>query len=345
MIRTVKKRVLTLLMATAMIAGVCMSDTFAETTQAAVGIEPVTSSGISYTINETVIGFGGHEWWVIGDSSNGVKSGGDTQLTLWSKNHDFGFNEFNPMNMVNTYEGSTLQSTMNALPIGTGLEPGMIQTRATLDGIKGATPTNQKFWPLSLDEWRTVGNSTVRSYDLTFWLRSPYSAFTPEAYVGSPGGASTYNLEVDYIFAPRPAFYLNLPSVLFTSDAKGEGMKSEPVGSTSLETVQTPSSAIKMTVEDNTNLSLSTTTTNIAAYPGDTVSFQYNGARGGGSRSVSLIICDKTSGNILFYGRPVDLSGGDASGTAEFTIPADMEVGDYQLKVFNEEVNGENCTD
>ncbi|MCP1102859.1 DUF6273 domain-containing protein, partial [Aequitasia blattaphilus] len=345
MIRTVKKRVLTLLMATTMIAGVCMSDTFAETTQAAVGIEPVTSRGFSYTINETVIGFGGHEWWVIGDSSNGVKSDGAAQLTLWSKNYDFGFSEFNPMNMVNTYEGSTLQSTMNALPIGTGLEPGMIQTRATLDGINGATPTNQKFWALSLDEWTTVGNSTVRSYGDHYWLRSPHSTLTSNAYVGISGGVLMDFTYVDHNYAMRPAFYLNLQSVLFTSDAKGEGMKSLAAGRASLETAQTPSSAIKMTVEDNTNLSLSTTTTNIAAYPGDTVSFQYNGARGGGTRSVSLIICDKTSGNILFYGRPVDLSGGDTSGTAEFTIPADMEVGDYQLKVFNEEVNGENCTD
>ncbi|MGL6201124.1 MAG: InlB B-repeat-containing protein [Lachnospiraceae bacterium] len=322
-------------------------------------------------INSTIIGFAGHEWWVIGDASSGVTSPQNDSVTLWSKDYDFGDSYFdNTVPYSNKYDGSVLQSTMNALDNSmfasvtnsNNLESRYVINRSSMDQYDetgndsngyGTVSSDQMFWPLSYQEWDTVSDGSVRSYGAPYWLRSPTSTYVDNAWVGWSSGAFSYASYVSSNFGARPAFYLDLSSVLFTSDAdmtSGTGMKSSAsAGSPSLAAATTPSGAIKLTMEekDTGKLNLSTTTSEITAPPEEEVTFDYDNAVTGTNKSVSIIICDQSTGEILYYGRPVDLSGGGAtgSGTATFKLPSGLALGNYTLKVFNEEVNGANYTD
>lgn len=60
------------------------------TSVAAVGIE---NKAADVTVNHTIVGFGGYEWWVIGDADGGVYSQPNS-VTLLSKNYDFGATAF-----------------------------------------------------------------------------------------------------------------------------------------------------------------------------------------------------------------------------------------------------------
>ena len=330
------------------------------------GIQPKADT--VYTVNSTVIGFAGHEWWVIGNSTSGVESPSNTMLTLWSKKHDqhdLGDSTFRTNTAWNAYaDASALLTTMENLaatfPTDTR-EHDMIANRAILDDVGESTfgygqPINQMFWPLSKTEWGTVVVNAVRAYGTSsqdhYWLRTPYKRISPDpndktnAYFGAYGGSYADGHLVNNTHAVRPAFYLDQSSVLYTSDASGAGMKSAASGVPVLTDVTKPTGAIKLTVADN-SLTLGTNTTSISSPPGGTKTFDYSGVSTGAGRSVSVMICDKTTNNILYYGRPVDLSGSaGTSGTATFTVPSDLEIGkDYTLRIFNEEVNGENYTD
>lgn len=76
---------------------------------------------LSYSINSTMIGFAGHEWWVIGDSGGGVIAPTKDCVTLLSKNNDFGRKEFWPTpktimdDLSGEYCESVLRKTMGDL--------------------------------------------------------------------------------------------------------------------------------------------------------------------------------------------------------------------------------------
>ena len=235
-----------------------------------------------------------------------------------------------------------------------------------------ANPTNQNFWPLSAYEYNDMGSGTVVNGirgDATYvWLRSPNSG-NGVAYVvlGAPAGSGLYsygNYSVHSTFSVRPAFYFDLSSALFSSVAAGggtAGMKSAvTVGTKKLAEAETPgaNTAVKLTMEDDKSnggmLGMTVASlADITSHPKGDVSFSYSGASTGSGRSVSVMICNKDDaatdpGKILWYGRPVDCtSSGNASGTATFEMPdkSDLPVGDYILKIFNEEVHGDNYTD
>ncbi|MGL6200576.1 MAG: DUF7601 domain-containing protein [Lachnospiraceae bacterium] len=346
-----------------------------------VGIKPKSST--TFTINSTVIGFAGHEWWVIGGSSVGsTVSSSSTTLTLWSKNYDFGETYFNSStaSVKNKYAGSLLQTAMNNLnttmftsALGNTQESNYVINRTSMDqnsytyvsdtvasggtDTYGYGTTSGNFWPLSRGEWGTVyGTGSAANIAVCYywgsypyyWLRSPSSAIANHAWqayctgtLAAVGGVfSNYN-------AIRPAFYLDTTSVLFTSNATGSYTKSAAsLGSATLQAYTAPSGTIKLTMKDDTNLKLTSSTTAVGSITsGGTVSIAYADAIKGTNNSVSVMILD-SSGNIKYYGRPVDLSGsGTASGTASVTIPSGLTAGSYTLKVFNEQVNGDYYTD
>lgn len=332
-------------------AGVCLPPSI-QTTSAQI-------SKTAYTINRTVVGYAGHEWWVIGDSGTGVTSPANS-LTLWSKNHDWQIVAFNS-SVDNNYQNSALKTAMNNLnnslfTSGNILERNYVINRASMDlfdengnNTYGFSPVlNQMFWPISQQEWdviRSKGMSVTGSYTYSYWLRTTVSDKRDHIMASISQGLGTGAGKIGTPMAVRPAFYLNLSSALFTSPASGTGMK-PAAGNPSLEAATPTTGTIKFTMTDDVNLKLNTTTTLITAPPsGGTRTFDYSGAKTGTNKSVSVLICDQETGDIMYYGRPVNLNGGSSSGIATFTVPSGLAIGNYTMKVFNEEVNGNNYTD
>ena len=77
------------------------------------------------------------------------------------------------------------------------------------------------------------------------------------------------------------------------------------------------------------------------AAPDDTVTLNYSGATTGANEYISVIIADNNGAQ--YYGRVAQPTA--ESGTVEIKIPSDIAPGDYTLKVFNEQYNGDYKTD
>ena len=198
-------------------------------------------------------------------------------------------------------------------------------------GTWGITPTNR-----ALD-----ASGAVVSSGVTWWLRSPGGGILYAVVAGPNGYVNTTGSSVSNPHAIRPAFNLNLSSVLFTSAAAG-GKSSATIGD-GFVGASVPTGAVKFTVLDS-GLTL---TVDVAQQDertvkaGDTVSIAYSGAQTGANKYVSCVI--ENSGSILFYGKLADT----VSGTASFTVPpvSALPGGTYTIKLFNEECNGDNLTD
>ena len=312
--------------------------------------------GGTATPTGTTIGFAGQEWWVIGNGTVGGSSVTGNVTLLVKGGNPYGRSMYNFSN-TSVYDGGELYTAMtniyNAFApyTATGItnpkERALITSR-TIDGVWDGTGgfrntdslTGQHVWPLSLAEWNTIDNNTVRSYGYSWWLRSPYK--TDEACFSYSGGTNNGNGGVNYTDsdAVRPALNLNLSSVLFTSAASGTGMKPTGIGGSLDAVTAAPTGPIKLTVLD-TGLSLSGIDQSLRiAKAGGTVDIAYTGAQTGTGRSVSVLLCN-SSGTPLFYGRPATA----AAGTASFTVPSSLVAGNYIIKIFNEEVNDANFTD
>ena len=170
-----------------------------------------------------------------------------------------------------------------------------------------------------------------------WWLRSPgfyeyYAAFVEwEDSSVITDGNPVNNKRT----AVRPAFNLDLNSVLFTSAAVGG--KAGDGGLTAVADYD--GSEWKLTLLDKArNFEISDAATNSI---GDTIVFSYSGAQTGENEYISVVIVD--NGAITYYGRILQLDGAEsgASGTASLTLPAGVTLSDTtKLYVFNEQYNG-----
>ena len=79
----------------------------------------------------------------------------------------------------------------------------------------------------------------------------------------------------------------------------------------------------------------------VSGAPGDTVTLHYTGATTGINEYISAIIADNSG--TQYYSRVAQPTA--ESGTVEIKIPSDLAPGDYTLKVFNEQYNGDYNTD
>ena len=134
--------------------------------------------------------------------------------------------------------------------------------------------------------------------------------------------------------AVRPAFNLNLSSVLFTSAADGKS-----AGASGLARVAAyDGKDWKLTLLDsNRNFAASD-----AMQGGNTVIFSYSGAQTGTNEYLSAVVVD--GDEVTYYGRILQLNA--ASGTASLTLPDGVTLGDTtKLYVFNEQYNGARQTD
>ena len=286
-------------------------------------------------------------WRVIdydGNSAAGIAG----NMTLLAANN-MGLSKFGASN---AYADSALKEAIDALADKlTAKETDAVEKRTlasgnydeeNTDGVAGPAVSNAVFWPLSSKEANAVNNDLrvvdpehpgwASSY---WWLRSPDEDYST-AFVAGRGEVRYYGgYSTSKEFGVRPAFDLNLDSVLFASAAVG----GKPEGGL------TPISEYggnewKLTLLDSSR-NFAVTEKAADAAPDDTVTLNYTGAITGINEYISAIIAD--SSGAQYYGRVAQPTA--ASGTVEIKIPSDIAPGSYTLKVFSEQYNGDYNTD
>ena len=133
----------------------------------------------------------------------------------------------------------------------------------------------------------------------------------------------------------RPAFNLNMNSVLFASAAVG----GKPDGGLT-EVSKYSGNEWKLTLLDSRR-NFAVTEKTVSAAPDDTVTLNYKGATTGKNEYISVILADNNGAQ--YYGRVAQPT--TESGTVEIKIPSDIAPGDYTMKVFSEQYNGDCKTD
>ena len=286
-------------------------------------------------------------WRVIGYDGNGVTSAqGD--ITLLAA-YNMGWSKFGSSA---AYADSDLKTAIDALAEKlTSKETDAVQkqtlasgsyNRENTDCVSGTQVNNAVFWPLSTAEASAVNNDLriadrehqywASSY---WWLRSPGAKNRDVASVDGFANIDHDGIDISNIWGVRPAFKLNLNSVLFASAAVG----GKPDGGLT-PIPEYSGSEWKLTLLDSSR-SFAVTEKAVSAAPDDTVTLNYSGATTGKNEYISVIIADNNGAQ--YYGRVAQPTA--ESGTVEIKIPSDIAPGDYTLKVFNEQYNGDYKTD
>ena len=174
-----------------------------------------------------------------------------------------------------------------------------------------------------------------------WWLRSPGIGVYYAASVAGNGdvdNAGDYGDEENR--AVRPAFHLDLNSVLFTSAAAG-GKSASGMDSGLTAVGDYDGNEWKLTLLDDSR-SFSVTETTVSGDRGTTVTLHYSGATNGTNEYISVLLTDE-QGNALYYGRVAEPN--SAEGEVSLTIPDALAAGTYTLNVFSEQYNGDYQTD
>ena len=292
-------------------------------------------------------------WRVIGYDGSGVTSSqGDITLLAAGA---MGVIPFADTILNNEYAPSNLKATIDALAEKlTTEENAAVKKRALTSGsydgentdcVAGGQVDNAVFWPLSAKE-AIVVNNDLRALNpahpnwvtTAWWLRSPGSNKYNVAVVRSDGSVE-YSGYTMLIFnnhrTVRPAFNLNLNSVLFASAAVG----GKPDGGLT-EVSKYSGNEWKLTLLDSRR-NFAVTEKTVSAAPDDTVTLNYKGATTGKNEYISVILADNNGAQ--YYGRVAQPTA--ESGTVEIKIPSDIAPGDYTMKVFSEQYNGDCKTD
>ena len=358
-----KKRILSILLCLCMAA--CMLPTVAfaagaENDKAIQLVDSGTAANISGGQNDNIY-FGTWDeepikWRVLDDQTNTGESGlfllsdallgtgrygdvyfdnsGNTSNAWQSSTAKTWCNNFYGSSFSNGEQGAVLATTKSDEALSTG-------------GISFAASENilngDKVFFLSAEEAEnsaygfTDDNARIANYGNSagvWWLRSPYAIFTTYAGVVF-GDGPVYAYVVSGVWAARPAFNLNLNSVLFASAAVG----GKPDGGLTPISEYT-GNEWKLTLKDS-NRNFAVTEKTADAAPDDTVTLHYTGATTGINEYISVILADNNGAQ--YYGRVAQPTA--ESGTVEIKIPSDIAPGDYTLKVFSEQYNGDRKTD
>ncbi len=292
-------------------------------------------------------------WRVIGYDGSGV-AGAQGDMTLLAAGA-MGVIPFADIILYNEYAPSNLKTAIDALAKKlTTEENAAVKKRALTSGsyngentdcVAGGQVDNAVFWPLSTKEAIAVNND-LRALDpahpnwvtSSWYLRSPGSKTFYVAIVSSDGSVQYSGFSIrkkNNHRTVRPAFNLNLNSVLFASAAVG----GKPDGGLTA-VPEYSGNEWKLTLLDSSRSFAVTKKTAVAA-PDDTVTLNYKGATTGINEYISAIIAD--SSGSRYYGRVAQPTA--ESGTVEIKIPSDLAPGDYTLKVFSEQYNGDDNTD
>ena len=196
-----------------------------------------------------------------------------------------------------------------------------------------------KVFYLSAEE--AVSSKYGEPFDPTFnedWLLRSYIDERFVGYCPQRGSVigKTHHTNSEY---PRPAFNLGKSEIVFASSA--EGGKTDAVTDSNLTAVGDWSgNTWKLTLRDSSR-SFRASADKENVKQGETISINYSGAKTGDNEYVSAIIMDRND-ELLYYGR---IAQNSADGMAQITVPDDLELGRYVLRVFSEQYNGECNTD
>ena len=361
-----KKRILSILLTLCMMLCLTPISVFAEEVgtegSAAIqlGADPlsVLSKNVNTATAPTVYFGQNHEnnpaaWRVIGYDGSGVTSSkGDITLLAAGA---MGVIPFVDTILNNEYAPSNLKATIDALAEKLTTEENAAVKKRTLtsgsydgentDCVAGGQVDNAVFWPLSTAEAFAVNND-LRALEpahpnwvtTAWWLRSPGSNKYHLAVVTSDGSVQ-YSGHTILIFnnhrTVRPAFKLNMNSVLFASAAVG----GKPDGGLT-PIPEYSGNEWKLTLLDSRR-NFAVTEKTVSAAPDDTVTLNYKGATTGKNEYISVILADNNGAQ--YYGRVAQPTA--ESGTVEIKIPSDIAPGDYTMKVFSEQYNGDCKTD
>ena len=352
-----KKRILSILLTICMLFCLTPISVFAEEVGAwgSAAIK-LGADALNKTVNTEIaptVYFGqNHEnnpaaWRVIGYDGNGVTSAqGD--ITLLAA-YNMGWSKFGSSA---AYADSDLKTAIDALAEKlTSKETDAVQkqtlasgsyNRENTDCVSGTQVNNAVFWPLSTAEASAVNNDLriadrehqywASSY---WWLRSPGAKNRDVASVDGFANIDHDGIDISNIWGVRPAFKLNLNSVLFASAAVG----GKPDGGLT-PIPEYSGNEWKLTLLDSSR-SFAVTEKAVSAAPDDTVTLNYKWATTGINEYISVILADNNGAQ--YYGRVAQPTA--ESGTVEIKIPSDIAPGDYTMKVFNEQYNGDCKTD
>lgn len=357
-----KKRILSILLTLCMLFCLVPTGVFAEgetaTGSAAIQLGTDALNKTVNTASAPIVYFGqDHEnnpgaWRVIDYDGNSA-AGTAGNMTLLAANN-MGLSKFGASN---AYADSALKEAIDALADKlTAKETDAVEKRTlasgnydeeNTDGVAGPAVSNAVFWPLSSKEANAVNNDLrvvdpehpgwASSY---WWLRSPDEDYST-AFVAGRGEVRYYGgYSTSKEFGVRPAFDLNLDSVLFASAAVG----GKPDGGLQPVSPNYTGNEWKLTLCDSKRNDFSRTTWEVSASTkGGTVEISYTDAKTGANEYISALIFDDV-GNVIYYGRS-NASLTEKDSTAQLTIPAGFAEGTYTLKVFNEQYNGDRKTD
>ncbi len=353
---------------------------------------PIKSSAVgvwkpSLKVNRNKVVFAGHTWWVIGDGTSGIypQPGHATLLAAdydreyqnipFRKGSADSFGNSSPFSTIgrgtmyyannpsgmsawrapNEYGGSTLQQKL--VQIANGLpakEASYIRPRTLTgnDSITGPSVSNQKLWPLSLEEYNTIDVEAVCLYGGQFdhfWLRTPGYGRDGERARQCPGrykvpssAVMFYNIEVDRDIGARPALNADLSSLLFISNADdASGKPSVSVGNGFVATEE-PAELVKFTMKHTDQKLNVYATWGQSRQTGETLTFGYANATGGANQYISCILTNRY-GDLRYYGKLVDSSN---ASSGFLSIPlAGVRDNEYTLSIFSEQINDSRSMD
>ena len=287
-------------------------------------------------------------WRVIGYDGSGVTSAQGDMTLLAANNMDL-----SKFGASNAYADSDLKEAIDTLAGKLTTEENAAVKKRTLtsgnydeantDCVAGSAVSNAVFWPLSSKEAIAVNND-LRILNKEYpnwamyywWLRSPGETPFSAAFVHGSGKVCYYGEHYALVeYGVRPAFNLNLNSVLFTSAAVG----GKPNGGLTPISEHT-GNEWKLTLLDNSR-NFAVTEKTASGNPGNPLTLHYSGATTGTNEYISVILADNSGAK--YYGRVAQPT--EATGTVEIEIPSDLAPGSYTLKVFSEQYNGDRKTD
>ena len=354
-----KKRILSILLCLCMAACMLPTVAFAADTGKAIQLGTNALNKNVNTEAAPTVYFGQNHgdnpaaWRVIGYDGSGV-AGAQGDMTLLAAD-TMGVTAFNSVAYSNEYASSELKTAIDALAGRlTAKETDAVQTRTLTSGsyngentdcVAGAQVDDAVFWPLSIAEAHAVNqdlriaNKEHTNWAMYYWwLRSPCKSSSSAAVVHGSGEVFDNGIYHPFEkYGVRPAFNLNLNSVLFISAAEHG-----KVADLTTPIAEYAGDEWKLTLHDSDRDDFTAKTVLVN---GSVLEVEYKNAKVGDNEYISAVIKD-ADGSISRYTRVVQLDGttNGTRGRAAIDLTG-IDMTGKTLCVFNEQFNGNHKTD